>query len=128
MLRRRTSGHSGANTGPGRSQLLIQAFQASNWASWSKPGKSVHSTGTQRLLRCSSTGPIALAAVDVASDEGGVGADVGLPLVPGAISGTLLQAPSKASIPADIGRPTKSRRKRSRARVFIKRDATVLAN
>src|SRR3989338_441958 len=50
MLRRRTSPHSGANTGPGRSQLLSQAFQASNRASFSKPGSSLQATGTQRLL------------------------------------------------------------------------------
>lgn len=44
MLRRRTSLHNGANTGPGRSQLLIQAFQASNRESSSKPGKSAQRT------------------------------------------------------------------------------------
>ena len=52
MLRRRISGHSGAKVGPGRSQLLIQAFQASNKVSFSKPGKSAQRTGTQRLLPC----------------------------------------------------------------------------
>jgi hypothetical protein len=31
---------------------LIQAFQASNKVSFSKPGKSVQGTGTQRLLPC----------------------------------------------------------------------------
>jgi hypothetical protein len=50
MLKRRTSEHRGAKVGPGRSQLLIQAFQASNKLSLSKPGKSLQGTGTQRLL------------------------------------------------------------------------------
>jgi hypothetical protein len=50
MLKRRTSAQRGANVGPGRSQLLIQAFQASNKLSLSKPGKSLQGTGTQRLL------------------------------------------------------------------------------
>ena len=47
--RRRTSLHSGAKVGPGRSQLLIQAFQASVVLSCSKPGSSAQRTGTQRL-------------------------------------------------------------------------------
>jgi hypothetical protein len=50
MLKRRTSAQRGAKLGPGRSQLLIQAFQASNKLSLSKPGKSLQGTGTQRLL------------------------------------------------------------------------------
>src|SRR5437867_4731808 len=53
MLRRRTSPHKGANAAPGRSQLLSQAFQASNSASSSNPGNSAQCTGTQRLLPCS---------------------------------------------------------------------------
>src|SRR5688572_10107374 len=54
MLRRRTSAHSGAKTGTGRSQLLTQAFQASNSASSSKPGNSAQRTASQRLLPCTS--------------------------------------------------------------------------
>ncbi len=50
MLRRRTSPHSGAKAGAGRSQLRSQAFQASCRASASKPGSSLQATGTQRLL------------------------------------------------------------------------------
>jgi hypothetical protein len=50
MLKRRTSEQRGAKVGPGRSQLLIQAFQTSNKLSLSKPGKSLQGTGTQRLL------------------------------------------------------------------------------
>ena len=52
MLRRRTSPHSGANAGAGRSQLRSQAFQASCSASPSNPGNSPQPTGTQRLLDC----------------------------------------------------------------------------
>src|SRR5215216_4629557 len=52
MLRRRISPHSGAKPGPGRSQLLSQAFQASNSASSSKPGSSAQRTATQRLFPC----------------------------------------------------------------------------
>src|SRR3954464_8052505 len=50
MDRRRTSEHSGACAGSGRSQLRIQAFQASCSASSAKPGSSDQRTGVQRLL------------------------------------------------------------------------------
>src|SRR3990167_10190992 len=52
MLRRRISPHKGAKAGPGRSQLLIQAFQASCNGSSSNPGNSPQRAGTQRLLPC----------------------------------------------------------------------------
>jgi hypothetical protein len=67
MLKRRTSEHRGAKAGPGRSQLLIQAFQASNKLSLSKPGKSLQGTGTQRLLLACQ----ALAAGGAAAGAGG---------------------------------------------------------
>src|SRR6478672_5649199 len=50
MLSWRTSLHSAVKGGAGRSQLLIQAFQASCSASSVKPGSSAQRTGTQRLL------------------------------------------------------------------------------
>jgi hypothetical protein len=75
MLKRRTSEHRGAKAGPGRSQLLIQAFQASNKLSLSKPGKSLQGTGTQRLLlACQVLEAGGMAAVGAA---GGAAAGVG---------------------------------------------------
>src|SRR3990167_9928293 len=52
MLSWRTSLHSAVKGGWGRSQLLIQAFQASCNASSAKPGSSAQRTGIQRLLGC----------------------------------------------------------------------------
>jgi hypothetical protein len=74
MLRRRTSPHRLANTVLGRSQFLIQAFQASFRESWGTPGNSPQSTATQRLL----VGTLAV--------NGGLAAEAGPPC--GAISGT----------------------------------------
>src|SRR6218665_471167 len=48
----RSSRHRAMNAGAGRSQLLIQAFQASCNASSAKPGSSAQRTGIQRLLGC----------------------------------------------------------------------------
>jgi len=52
----RISGHKAAQLAAGRVQLCNQAGQASCTASVSKPGKSDHGTGTQRLLACVMTG------------------------------------------------------------------------
>ena len=60
---------------PGRSQLLIQAFQASNNASSANPGNSGQRTGTQRLLACWMTGGnAALSAGKVAAGTPSTGA------------------------------------------------------
>ena len=72
MDRRRTSAHSGANAGAGRSQPLIQAFQASCSASLSNPGSSDQCTGTQRLLPWASGG----GSGPVSPGTGAVGAGV----------------------------------------------------
>ena len=52
MLSWRTSLHNTVKGGWGRSQLLIQAFQASCNASSAKPGSSAQRTAIQRLLGC----------------------------------------------------------------------------
>src|SRR6058998_389794 len=84
MLRRRTSPHKGANAAPGRSQLLSQAFQASNSASSSNPGNSAQCTGTQRLLPCirgagkgsvSPGRPAACVGAPIGEDDAGGGGD-----------------------------------------------------
>ena len=73
MLRRRTSPHSGAKAGAGRSQLRSQAFQASCRASASKPGSSLQATGTQRLLDWVSVPGTATGALDAGRADGLVG-------------------------------------------------------
>jgi hypothetical protein len=110
MLRRRISGHSGAKAGPGRSQLLIQAFQASNKLSASKPGKSVQRTGTQRLLPCTRA-PDASAAET--GEPGGLAA-AGTLLDPGAGhagSGVLTAQPVSQSAPPIIKSTIENREK-----------------
>src|SRR5450759_914115 len=92
MLKRRTSLHSGANTGPGRSQLLIQAFQASNKASSAKPGKSAQGTAVQRALaRKIGAGRTPVLSDRFTWEDGADPIDA-----PGTCNGALLQA---ASIP-----------------------------
>src|SRR6218665_1645124 len=69
------------NAGAGRSQLLIQAFQASCNASSAKPGSSAQRTGIQRLLGCAigagkgavSSGGSAGGVVSGRAGAGGVG-------------------------------------------------------
>ena len=75
MLRRRTSPHSGAKAGAGRSQLRSQAFQASCRASASKPGSSLQATGTQRLLDWVSVPGTAADPAGTGRAAGAVGAD-----------------------------------------------------
>jgi len=77
MLKRRTSGHSGANTGPGRSQLFSQAFQASYKASVSTPGNSLQGTATQRLLPCCRLGKPETLCGSAAAEGSGMATLVG---------------------------------------------------
>ena len=76
---------SDAKAGPGRAQLLIQAFQASNRLSCWKPGSSSHGAGTQRLRWAGKVpegqgtgGAVAAggrAGIDGVAAVGGVGAE-----------------------------------------------------
>lgn len=62
LAKRRTSGQTAANTGPGFWQLCSQAGQASPTASDVTPGTDDHGTGTQRLfsrtIGVPATGPV----------------------------------------------------------------------
>jgi hypothetical protein len=71
MLMRRTSAHTGANTGRGFSQLLSQAFQASKSRSSLRPGSSLHGTGCQRLRGWAMGGGSAVIVVDSVTTAGG---------------------------------------------------------
>src|SRR3989338_7910895 len=79
MLSWRTSLHSAVKGGVGRSQLLIQAFQASCKASLVKPGSSPQRTAIQRLLGCEmggGSGPVSPGSITVPVG-GGKGIAVG---------------------------------------------------
>src|SRR5512133_2775448 len=97
MDRRRTSGHSGANAGCGRSQLRVHAFHASCRLSSANPGRSDQRTGCQRLLPCRMAGP------DTAASGAAPGARAG-GASPAGGSGTLAQP---ASVPTMIANPRK---------------------
>ena len=94
MARRRTCGHIAAQVGVGRSQLRIQAFQASCKVSASKPGRSCQRTGTQRLL------PVVTAGGSGASSAGSPAAARGAAGVGGKDSvGSGGAEPQPASVP-----------------------------
>src|SRR3989338_9156187 len=94
MLRRRTSGDSAAKGATGLSQLLSQAFQASNKVSSSNPGKSVQGTAIQRLLAW-----IITPATSADTAAGGCGAADTVDGGTGKALGTLPQAASAPTMP-----------------------------
>jgi hypothetical protein len=69
----RTSGHSEANAGAGRSQLFTQALHASCSASSASPGSSLQRTGCQRLLPWTIGGGNGVWSAIPGADSGGLG-------------------------------------------------------
>jgi hypothetical protein len=93
MLSMRTSLHKVTKADAGRSQLLIQAPQASDRLSSSKPGSAVQSTASQRLLTRSKLGaPVRVESETASAPCSGAGA------LSDTVRGRLTQADKTTSI------------------------------